>query len=379
MGEGVEGFTRDRKPLILVVDDEDVARQIYRDGLVSLGYEVIEARSAEDGIAMALERAPEIILMDLSMPGMDGIEATRELRRREETRRIPVIVITAHSGVIERLQALTAGADEFLPKPVYMSELRVRVRNVLRAKEYEEFLRKTNEILEDRVLERTAELRRAYDDLKEAELDVIRRLSRAAEIRDDETGRHIMRISFVVHIIARGLALPEETCEMLLYASPMHDVGKIGIPDAILLKPAKLNPEEWEIMKKHTIIGAHILKGPRPLDQMAERIALSHHEKWNGKGYPNGLKGEEIPICGRLVAIADVFDALVSRRVYKRPMPEPDALLILREEAGAHFDPTVVDCFFGCLDSIREVYRQYSDDETSRSFLRTLIEGRVPI
>jgi putative two-component system response regulator len=379
MGEGGEGETRDRKPLILVIDDEEVARQTYRDGLVSLGYRVIEARTGEEGIGRAIEDQPDLILMDLAMPGMDGIEATRELKRREETRRIPVIMITAHSGVTERLQALTAGADEFLPKPVYMSELRVRVRNVLRVKEYEEYLRRQNEILEEKVRERTAELRRAYEDLKEAELEVIRRLSRAAEFRDDETGRHILRISYVVHLLARGLGLPGETCEMLLYTSPMHDVGKIGIPDAILLKPGKLDPEEWEIMKKHTIIGARILKGPRPLDQMAEQIALSHHEKWNGKGYPEGLKGEEIPMCGRLVAIADVYDALVSRRVYKPPMPEADALKIIREESGQHFDPVVVECFFNHTDEIREIYRQYKEDKTSGSFLRSILEGKVPI
>jgi len=379
MGEGGEGETRDRKPLILVIDDEEVARQTYRDGLVSLGYRVIEARTGEEGIGRANEDQPDLILMDLAMPGMDGIEATRELKRREETRRIPVIMITAHSGVTERLQALTAGADEFLPKPVYMSELRVRVRNVLRVKEYEEYLRRQNEILEEKVRERTAELRRAYEDLKEAELEVIRRLSRAAEFRDDETGRHILRISYVVYLLARGLGLPGETCEMLLYTSPMHDVGKIGIPDAILLKPGKLDPEEWEIMKKHTIIGARILKGPRPLDQMAEQIALSHHEKWNGKGYPQGLKGEEIPICGRLVAIADVYDALVSRRVYKPPMPEADALKIIREESGQHFDPVVVECFLNHTDEIREIYRQYKEDKTSGSFLRSILEGKVPI
>lgn len=377
VGERSEISGRGRKPLILVVDDEELARQTYRDGLASVGYEVLEARSAEEGIALALERHPDLILMDLVMPGMDGIEAMRELRRQEKTRRTPIIAITAHTGVTERLKSLTAGANEFLPKPVYMSELRVRVHNVLKIKEYEEFLEDTNRILEQQVAERTRELRRAYEDLKQLELEIIRRLSRAAEFRDDETGRHILRISYVVHTLARCLGLPDETVEMLLYTSPMHDVGKIGIPDGILLKPGKLDPDEWEIMKKHTEIGAKILRGPRPIDQMAELIALTHHERWNGTGYPRGLRGEEIPLCGRLVAIADVFDALVSRRVYKPALPETEALRIIREESGKHFDPAIVDCFFRSLESIREIYQQYRDVDEEHSFLARISEGKA--
>lgn len=377
MGEGIEQHHQGRKPVILVVDDEELARTTYRGGLVSLGYDVIEARNGEEGLALALERGPDLVLLDLFMPGVNGIEVTRELRRHEKTRHIPVIVITGHGGIAERLQALTAGADEFLPKPVYISELRVRVRNVLKIREYEEFLENTNQILEQRVAERTEELRRAYNELKEAELEVIRRLSRAAEFRDDETGKHILRVSYVVQLLGKGIGLEDESCEMLLYASPMHDVGKIGIPDRILLKPGKLDPEEREIMKKHTIIGAEILRGPRAIDKMAEEIALTHHEKWDGSGYPNGLRGEKIPVTGRLVAIADVFDALVSPRIYKPASPESEALRILRQESGKHFDPDLVDAFLQNLESIREIYRKFRDEATEKSFLHNIRDSRL--
>jgi putative two-component system response regulator len=220
--------------------------------------------------------------------------------------------------------------------------------------------------LEQKVARRTAELRRAVKKIKLASLDTIHRLSRAAEYRDEDTGAHIKRMSQYSAAVARKMGLNEETVEIILYATPMHDVGKIGIPDHILLKPGKLDPDEWQIMKQHTIIGAQILQGSdAEFIKLAKVIALTHHEKWDGSGYPKGLRGSKIPLAGRITAIADVFDALTTKRPYKEPFSLEKSFGIIKQSRGNHFDPGVVDAFFATEDEILSIREKYKDEHES--------------
>jgi putative two-component system response regulator len=271
--------------------------------------------------------------------------------------------------VDDRVKALEVGADDFLSKPVDNTELRARVNSSLKVKAYNDHMRNYQKELEAEVAKRTEELRQAFQKIKLASLDTIFRLSQAAEYKDEDTGSHIKRMSHYAAAVARKLGLDDSAVETILYAAPMHDVGKIGIPDKILLKPAKLDPDEWAIMKQHTTIGANILKGSdAEFIKMAEVIALTHHEKWDGTGYPKGLKGKAIPLSGRIAAIADVFDAITSKRPYKEAFPLDKSLSIIKEGRGNHFDAEVVDAFFAIQDEIVEIKEHYRDEDTSRLF-----------
>ena len=234
---------------------------------------------------------------------------------------------------------------------------------MLKVKAYNDLMSNYQKELESEVTGRTEELKHAFEKIKAASLETIYRLSMAAEYKDKETGAHIKRMSLYSAAVTRRMGLTESTIETILYAAPMHDLGKIGIPDLILMKPAKLDPVEWEIMKQHTVIGAKILQGSdAEFIRLGETIALSHHEKWDGSGYPNSLKGIEIPITGRITAIADVFDALTSKRPYKEPFSVEKSLAIIREGRGSHFDPDVADAFFAIQDEILTIKKQYDDD-----------------
>jgi putative two-component system response regulator len=346
----------DKKPIILVVDDTDMNLRLLEALLLPMGYEVLKAVNGQDAIEKAKEMHPDVILMDVMMPVMDGFEATKLLKLDEETRIIPVVMVTALREANDRVKALEVGADDFISKPFDKSELRTRVKTLVSLKAHSDFLRNYQQQLETEVARKTNQLQNTLAALQTASLDSINRLSRAAEYRDEDTGKHILRMSGYSKVIARKMGCSDKTSERILYAAPMHDVGKIGIPDNVLLKPGKLNPDEWEIMKQHTIIGAGILSGSwTGIVRLAEVIAYTHHERWDGSGYPRGLKGSEIPLVGRITAIADVFDALTTRRPYKEPFSVEKSFAIIQESKGTHFDPKVVDIFFAVQDEILEI------------------------
>lgn len=357
----------ENKPRILVVDDEDWNLRLMEAMLIPLDYEVILAGDGEEALQKVREIPPDVILLDVMMPKMDGFEVARRLKGEEETQIIPIVMVTALREVEDRVKALEVGADDFLSKPVERTELRARVRSLLKVKAYNDHMRDYQKELEAEVARRTEQLQQAFEKIKAASLDTIYRLSRAAEYKDEDTGAHIQRMSHYAAAVARQMGLDESAVETILYAAPMHDVGKIGIPDHILLKPGKLDLDEWEIMKQHTIIGGRILEGSdAEFIQLAEVIALTHHEKWDGSGYPKGLKGSEIPLAGRIVAIADVFDALTSKRPYRRqPFSLGKTFGIIREGRGSHFDPEVVDAFFAIKDEILSIKEEHQDEGES--------------
>lgn len=359
-----------KKAKILVVDDEDRNLRLMEAMLIHMGCEVILARDGEDAIDKVERIPPDVILLDVMMPKMDGFEVARRLKENEQSKIIPIVMVTALRELEDRVKALDAGADDFLSKPVDLVELRARVRSLLKVKAYNDHMLNYQKKLEAEVELRTDQLNRAFDRIKLASLDTVYRLSRAAEYRDEDTGAHIQRMSHYAAAVARKMGLAERVVENILYASPMHDVGKIGIPDNVLLKPGKLDSTEWEIMKQHTLIGSRILEGAKPgFLELARVIALTHHEKWDGTGYPQGLKGSKIPSAGRIVAISDVFDALTSKRPYKEPFSLEKSFTIIQEGKGLHFDPDIVEAFFSIEDEILSIKEKYKDQEASL-FLR---------
>ncbi len=353
---------------ILVVDDERVNRELMEAILTGLGYRV---ELAEDGFEAVAKLGLDIdlVLCDLMMPGMDGFEVVRQIRAHEKVSDLPVCMVTSLSGKEQRLRAVEAGANDFVAKPVDRLEIEVRVKALLKMQQAQKALKRHRAELEETVERRTASLREALQAMSQAQrnahaahVETIQRLAVAAEYKDEDTANHIHRMSHFARLVACELELPPGHCELILYASPMHDVGKLGIPDKILLKPGKLDSAEWEIMKTHTTIGGRILSDSNSeLLRTGEIIALSHHEKWDGSGYPHGLAGDAIPIEGRISAIADVFDALTSRRPYKEPFSVEKSLEIIEEGRGSHFDSDVVDAFLRQLDAILLKRSEYSD------------------
>lgn len=348
------------KPVILVVDDQPQNIELLEAYLAPQGYEIIKAANGEEALGKLSGNQIDLILLDVMMPGMDGFEVARRVR---QDNLLPIILVTALRETEDRIKGIEAGCDDFLSKPVDKTELLARVKSLLKVKDYNDLMSNYREELESEVTRRTEELKRAFERIKAASLDAIYRLSMAAEYKDEDTGAHIKRMSRYSAAVARRMGLDESTIETILYAAPMHDLGKIGIPHHILVKPAKLDPVEWEIMKLHTVIGARILKGSdAEFIRLGETIAQSHHEEWDGNGYPGSLKGIEIPIASRIAAIADVFDALTSKRPYKEAFTVEKSLAIIREGRGSHFDPDVVDAFFAIQDEIITINKQYADD-----------------
>ncbi|MFB0515286.1 MAG: HD domain-containing phosphohydrolase, partial [Candidatus Neomarinimicrobiota bacterium] len=327
------------------------------------GYITITSENGRQGLEKINAMLPDLILTDVNMPGMDGYELCKAVKENPATEDIPIILVTAQDDRQSLVRGLSIGADDFLIKPVNLSELQARVRNLLLVKDYRDHMKRYTAELETQVSIRTEELHQAFEQLKkvnlqlkESTLDTIRHLSTAAEYRDTDTGAHIWRISHFTHAIAHQIGLSSELVDKILYASPMHDVGKIGTPDHILLKPGKLTRDEKKIMERHTLIGEQILKGTdQPLLTMACEIAGGHHERWDGNGYPRGLAGEEIPLTARIVTVADVFDALTTKRVYKEAWPAEEALDYIKEQSGFHFDPTCVDAFLKIKDEILDL------------------------
>jgi putative two-component system response regulator len=326
---------------ILVVDDEEANRRLLERLLAKAGYRrtVLSSR-ADDVFGACVAGQPQLILLDLHMPGVDGFEVLRRLRSLDRAvNRPPVIVLTADISPAAKRQALDLGANDFVSKPFDAAEVILRVRNLLYTRHLQLQLERRKKGLEQLVRERTA-------DLEQARLEVLDRLALAAEYRDDDTQEHALRIGWRAEQLARELGVDDAIASEIGRAAPLHDVGKIGVPDAILLKSGPLTDAEYGEMKRHAEIGGEMLSGGRAaLLQMAEEIARTHHERWDGTGYPRGLAGDEIPLAGRIVAVVDVFDALTHRRPYKEPWPVERAAEEIRQQSARQFDPRVVDAF----------------------------------
>ena len=345
------------KPVILVVDDQPQNIDLLEAHLVPQGYEIITAASGEEALDKLSGNPIDLMLLDVMMPEMNGFEVTRRVRQDNTHRLLPIILVTSLRETEDRVKGIEAGCDDFISKPLEKIEILARVRSLLKVKAYNDLVSNYQKELETEVAARTEELKHAFEMIKAASLETIYRLSKAAEYKDKDTGAHIQRMSLYSAALARRMGLDESTIESILYAAPMHDLGKIGIPDGILLKPTRLDAAEWEIMKQHAVIGAEILKGSdAEFIRMGETIALSHHEKWDGSGYPKGLKGIEIPIAGRITTIADVFDALTSKRPYKEPFCVEHSLTVIKEGRGVYFDPEVTDAFFAIKDEILTIF-----------------------
>jgi putative two-component system response regulator len=349
---------------VLVVDDEP-ANVLVLEQLLSLaGYRSVRSTTDSTQVQSLCETfQPDIVLLDLRMPGLDGFEVMQRLARRGNADELPILVLTADISDKSKRAALEGGAKDFVTKPFDHSEVLARVANLLDTRFLHLKLRQHNERLEHEVQVRTADLADAVRRLEAAERDrvlaqeeTIHRLSLAAEYRNDETSRHIERMSRYCAVLAEGAGWDAPAAELLRMASKMHDIGKLAIPDSILLKPGKLTPGEYEVMKGHADIGNGILRGSRSeLVKMGALLAWTHHERVDGAGYPRGLRGDEIPIEGRIAAIADVFDALTTNRIYRRALPLDEAVTIMRQERGRHFDAELLDIFLDSLDRLAAV------------------------
>ena len=350
-------------PTIFVIDDEPSNLLLADRVLQHAGF---AAPRCFDNPRTAIEafrrEGCDLILLDLNMPGMTGFDVMEEIG--EATRRafVPIIVLTAQGDRETRLRALQAGARDFLAKPFDLPELQARVGNLLALRQMYLELQEHSRGLEARVEERTRDLRASFEELRSARQTAIRRLAKAAEFRDSETGYHIVRMSKIAAVIGRNYGLPADDCEILLDAASMHDIGKIAIPDQILRKPGRLTPAEFEVMKQHTLIGASLLEGDESaLLRAAREIALGHHENWDGSGYPHGRRGEGIPLFGRIAAVADVFDALNMARPYTRAWTMADAVAEIHRQTGSKFDPAVVAAFDAGQDEILLISQRFAD------------------
>jgi putative two-component system response regulator len=370
------------KKQILIVDDDqrvlDALRRTLHDH--SDDWAVTFVRRPETAWERLLETAYDAVVTDVKMPGMNGLDLLERIRQTEKTKDVPVVVLTGldDRGLKER--ALNLGASDLLNKPVESGCLIARLRSVLQLKEHEDDLRARNDLLAEKV-------QRQMLDLAQTRMSVVCRLGMAAEYRDEDTGNHVVRVGCFSRAVAAAMGMPRSFLEMLLLAAPLHDIGKIGIPDSVLLKPGPLDDDEWSIMQQHCEIGARILheqskavvplfdwyaveptsmrdavENRDPVVEMAASVAMTHHEKWDGSGYPQGLKGEAIPLESRIVAVADVFDALTSNRPYRTARPEEEALTIMEATASSHFDPRVHAAFLRSLPEIHAIRARFNDD-----------------
>ncbi|WP_084539505.1 response regulator [Halodesulfovibrio marinisediminis] len=336
------------KLTVLVVDDAPENIEILRT-ILQPQYKVKAARTGEKAIKIAQTTPPDMILLDVVMPEMDGYEVCRQLKVDPTTAEIPIIFITAKTSADNETQGFELGAVDYITKPVRPAIVKARVATHLA-------LRDQTHHLEELVVQRTIELQNTH-------LELIRCLGQAAEYKDNETGLHVIRMSHYARIIAQQLDVGDDWVQLVFQAAPMHDVGKIGIPDSILSKPGKLTDEEWQMMRNHPEYGAEIIGDHSSLLlSMAREIALTHHEKWDGTGYPYNLAGEAIPLSGRVVAIADVFDALTSERPYKHAWAVEDAVALIQENAGKHFDPDLVPLFLKELPAVLEIKKKYAEN-----------------
>ena len=315
-----------QRPRVLIVDDEPANLKVMRE-ILGEQYRLSFAKSGTAALTLLEKELPKLILLDIMMPDMNGFEVCEHIKNNPKTSHIPIIFVTALGDESDEYKGFELGAFDYITKPISPAIVRARVKTHLSLVQAEQ--------------------------LKQAHVDLVQRLGRAAEYKDTDTGEHIVRMSQYSKVLALGIGMSENQAELLHQAAPMHDVGKIGIPDAILLKPGKLSVTEFEHMKEHALIGAKILaNSSSPLLQLAHRLAIEHHEKWDGSGYPYGLKGDEISIEGRIIAVADVFDALTSKRPYKDAWSVEKTISHMKEQAGSHFDPAIIDLLVDKLDEI---------------------------
>ena len=375
------------RPTILVVDDTPDNLSLMT-GLLKDDYKVKAATNGDKALKISQSDAPpDLILLDIMMPEMDGYEVCRRLKADAATREIPVIFLTAKTGVDDEKLGLELGAVDYITKPISPPIVLARVKNHLALKASADFLRDKAEFLEAEVAKRTSEVMAIQD-------VTIMAMASLAETRDSDTGNHIRRTQFYVKALAEKLrshprfapALDDRSISMLFKSAPLHDIGKVGIPDRILLKPGRLTPEEFDLMKTHTTLGRDAIQSAEQhlgmqveFLTLAKEIAYSHQEKWDGSGYPEGLSGDAIPWSARLMALADVYDALICRRVYKAGMPHEQAVQIIVEGRGKHFDPDVVDAFLGLQDQFQAIARRYADSdddiEAKKAMLSRFVDG----
>lgn len=335
------------QPIVLIVDDSPESIDVLR-GVLASEFRVCVAINGAKALDIAPSLHPDVILLDVMMPGMDGYETCRRLKAIDSLALVPIIFVTTMGETDSQLRGLELGAVDYITKPYAASLVRSRVRTQVSLYRY-------CTRLQHMVDERTQEL-------LNTRLEIIRRLGRAAEYRDNETGMHVLRMSHITRLLALAHGMAPVRAEVLFQAAPMHDVGKIGTPDHVLLKPGPLTPEEWEVIKLHTTIGAEIIgKHPSELMTTARTVALYHHERWDGTGYPEGLQGEAIPIEARIVAIADVFDALLSQRPYKKAWSIDETLKYISEKSGSQFEPGLIETFMSILPQCLLVRDQYRD------------------
>ena len=343
---------------ILLIDNTELNITLLKHLIKKIPeYEPIAFTNPAKALLWCRDNEPDLVVVNYAMPEMNGIQFTQQFRGFVNHENIPVLMVTANSDATVRQKALTTGVTDFLNKPLDNIEFITRARNMLA-------LRQSQKALMDRAAWLDEEVRKAIAKIKEQEHETIFCLAKAAEYRDPETGAHIQRMAHYSKQIAHVLGLPLQKQELLLEAAPMHDIGKVGIPDAILLKPGRLTPEEFVIMKQHAMIGYELLNANSAnLLKVAAEIALSHHEKYDGSGYPHGLSGEDIPLFGRIVAVADVFDALTSERPYKKAWSIEDACQFLKDGSGKHFDPSCVDAFFSDFEAIISIKNTFLDED----------------
>jgi len=344
---------------VLIVDDDPVNCHLLSHVLQEVGYQTDIADSGEVALASVKRSLPDIILLDVMLPGVNGFEVARLLKADPVSAGVPIIMVTSLEDTKSREIGLSQGVEEYITKPVQPVELKIRVRNLLRLKLANDILKDHNAALGDEIQRRSKELLHSFE-------EGLYMLMRAAEYRDDETGAHIRRISYYTKQLAEAIGMDQEYCNTIFLASPMHDIGKIGIPDSILLKPSELTAPEWTVMKRHTTIGAEILAaGTSPYVKMGKDIALSHHERWDGSGYPNKLVGEDIPLAARIMAVCDVYDALRSDRPYKPAYEHDKSIDIIRNGderiKHSHFDPEILKAFLNNHKAFEDIYEMARD------------------
>lgn len=337
---------------VLIIDDQSITRMILQELVGSIDKDITSTCFADPTQALEWAKSHEIdlVITDYKMPQMDGIEFIKWIRRIPRCNDVPVMIVTCVEDQSIRYLALESGANDFITKPIDHTECRARCHNMLT-------MSLQRKLIKDRALLLEREIRKTTQELHDREQETLMRLAKAGEYRDEDTGNHILRISRYSKLIAHRLGLSHERCDLIAQSAPMHDIGKIGIPDAILLKPGRLTPEEYKIMQRHTLVGYEILKDSlSKYIQIGAVIALNHHEKFSGEGYPHGLKGDSIPLEARIVAIADVFDALVTDRPYKKSWPMEKAIEYISEERGKHFDPDCAEAFLSELQEVELIH-----------------------
>lgn len=344
-------------PLVVVIDDEFTSRVILERVANSIQKNITVKAFGEPTTAMAWirENQPDLILIDYMMADMTGLEAVKQMREITLLEGVPIVMVTSTEDRDIRYQALDAGASDFITKPIDPFECRIRCRNLL-------YLRLQQKVILRHTLSLEQQISNATRQIHAREQETLLRLAKAGEFRDTDTGNHVLRMAKYSYLVGQALGMYEEHCKLIELAAPMHDIGKIGIPDHILLKPSSLSANEWAVMKTHPTIGHQILHGsPSKYLSLGAEIALAHHEKFDGSGYPNGTKGESIPIAARIVAVADVFDALTSERPYKKKWSNEAALEYLTTNSGSHFDPLCVQAFMGQLGQVATIQKQLQD------------------